>query len=214
MRILRREFRAVDKPTGHLSKPPAWVSLNFLTNAQRNKVRIKGYREAPFAWLECDISIRAKAKSRRNLFSHKLSRQETTWDDFLIEKAYFGIFMELNKHAALRGITWNHLLNDESTFWWFAFQSGLKSIEPIESLRALIGCWPLRPFLVSPKRSFSPVRRSMISYFFFFLFLQIWWTALSVALGLNVRGDVIKGVPCVKKYHQLFCPTAGNSYPM
>lgn len=42
----------------------------------------------------------------------------------------------------------------------------------------------------------------------------IWWTALSVALGLNVRGDVIKGVPCVKRYHQLFCPTAGNSYPI
>lgn len=29
-----------------------------------------------------------------------------------------------------------------------------------------------------------------------------------------MRGDVIKGVPCVKRYHQLFCPTAGNSYPM
>ncbi|KAL1389143.1 hypothetical protein pipiens_012595, partial [Culex pipiens pipiens] len=42
----------------------------------------------------------------------------------------------------------------------------------------------------------------------------IWWTALSVALGLNVRGDVIKGVPCVKKNHQLFCPTAGNTYPI
>lgn len=50
--------------------------------------------------------------------------------------------------------------------------------------------------------------------FIFLFFLQIWWTALSVALGLNVRGDVIKGVPCVKKNHQLFCPTAGNSYPM
>ena len=48
----------------------------------------------------------------------------------------------------------------------------------------------------------------------FAFILQIWWTALSVALGLNVRGDVIKGVPCVKRYHQLFCPTAGNSYPM
>uniref|UniRef100_A0A1A9V1V7 Spaetzle domain-containing protein n=1 Tax=Glossina austeni TaxID=7395 RepID=A0A1A9V1V7_GLOAU len=42
----------------------------------------------------------------------------------------------------------------------------------------------------------------------------IWWTALSVALGLDVRGDVIKGVPCIKRYHQLFCPTAGNSYPI
>ncbi|CRK93249.1 CLUMA_CG006792, isoform A [Clunio marinus] len=47
-----------------------------------------------------------------------------------------------------------------------------------------------------------------------FMQIPIWWTALSVALGLNVRGDVIKGVPCVKRYHQLFCPTAGNSYPI
>ncbi|XP_055638968.1 protein spaetzle 3 [Toxorhynchites rutilus septentrionalis] len=47
-----------------------------------------------------------------------------------------------------------------------------------------------------------------------FVQIPIWWTALSVALGLNVRGDVIKGVPCVKKYHQLFCPTAGNTYPI
>lgn len=42
----------------------------------------------------------------------------------------------------------------------------------------------------------------------------IWWTALSVALGLDIRGDIIRGVPCVKRYHQLFCPTAGNSYPI
>lgn len=47
-----------------------------------------------------------------------------------------------------------------------------------------------------------------------FVQIPIWWTALSVALGLNVRGDVIKGVPCVKKNHQLFCPTAGNTYPI
>lgn len=47
-----------------------------------------------------------------------------------------------------------------------------------------------------------------------FVQIPIWWTALSVALGLDVRGDVIKGVPCIKKYHQLFCPTAGNSYPI
>lgn len=54
----------------------------------------------------------------------------------------------------------------------------------------------------------------MINSLCLVLYFQIWWTALSVALGLNVRGDVIKGVPCVKRYHQLFCPTAGNSYPM
>ncbi|KAI8125579.1 Protein spaetzle 3 [Lucilia cuprina] len=47
-----------------------------------------------------------------------------------------------------------------------------------------------------------------------FVQIPIWWTALSVALGLDVRGDLIKGVPCIKRYHQLFCPTAGNSYPI
>ncbi|XP_014252668.1 protein spaetzle 3 isoform X2 [Cimex lectularius] len=38
------------------------------------------------------------------------------------------------------------------------------------------------------------------------------WTAL--ALGLVIRGDVIRGSPCIKKHHQLFCPTAGNTYPI
>ncbi|XP_039301543.1 protein spaetzle 3 [Nilaparvata lugens] len=44
--------------------------------------------------------------------------------------------------------------------------------------------------------------------------IPIWWTALSLALGLEIRGDVIRGVPCIKRFHQLFCPTAGNSYPI
>lgn len=44
--------------------------------------------------------------------------------------------------------------------------------------------------------------------------LQIFWTALSIALGWELRGEIIRGVPCIKRYHQLFCPTAGNSYPM
>ncbi|XP_031627250.1 protein spaetzle 3 [Contarinia nasturtii] len=47
-----------------------------------------------------------------------------------------------------------------------------------------------------------------------FIRIPIWWTALSVALGLEIRGDVIKGTPCVKRHNQLFCPTAGNSYPI
>ncbi|XP_058058177.1 protein spaetzle 3 [Anopheles bellator] len=46
-----------------------------------------------------------------------------------------------------------------------------------------------------------------------FVQIPIWWTALSVALGLSIHGDVIRGVPCIKKYHQLFCPAAGNTYP-
>ncbi|XP_046989417.1 protein spaetzle 3-like [Schistocerca americana] len=44
--------------------------------------------------------------------------------------------------------------------------------------------------------------------------LLILWTALSVALGLEIRGEIIRGVPCIKRFHQLFCPTAGNSYPI
>uniref|UniRef100_A0A1B6FJH4 Spaetzle domain-containing protein n=1 Tax=Cuerna arida TaxID=1464854 RepID=A0A1B6FJH4_9HEMI len=44
--------------------------------------------------------------------------------------------------------------------------------------------------------------------------IPILWTALSLALGLEIRGDVIRGVPCIKRFHQLFCPTAGNSYPI
>lgn len=53
-----------------------------------------------------------------------------------------------------------------------------------------------------------------LDLFDFVLFPQIWWTALSVALGLEVRGEVIKGTPCVKRFNQLYCPSAGNSYPM
>lgn len=49
---------------------------------------------------------------------------------------------------------------------------------------------------------------------FSFIHLQIWWTALSVALGLEIRGEVIRGTPCVKRHNQLFCPTAGNTYPV
>lgn len=52
-----------------------------------------------------------------------------------------------------------------------------------------------------------------VKYIEMHLSFQIWWTALSVALGLNVRGDVIRGAPCIKRNHQLFCPQAGSQYP-
>ncbi|KAG5898709.1 hypothetical protein JTB14_030657 [Gonioctena quinquepunctata] len=42
----------------------------------------------------------------------------------------------------------------------------------------------------------------------------ILWTALSVALGVELRGEYIRGVPCIKKNQQLYCPKAGNSYPL
>ncbi|CAB3361946.1 Hypothetical predicted protein [Cloeon dipterum] len=47
-----------------------------------------------------------------------------------------------------------------------------------------------------------------------FVQIPIMWTALSLALGLEIRGEIIRGVPCIKRYHQLFCPSAGNSYPI
>ncbi|KAK6630412.1 hypothetical protein RUM43_014757 [Polyplax serrata] len=43
---------------------------------------------------------------------------------------------------------------------------------------------------------------------------QILWTALSLALGLEIHGEIVRGVPCIKRFHQLFCPTAGNAYPI
>ncbi|KAF7990311.1 hypothetical protein HCN44_000116 [Aphidius gifuensis] len=46
-----------------------------------------------------------------------------------------------------------------------------------------------------------------------FVQIPILWTALSVALGAELRGDLVRGTPCIKKNHQLFCPTAGNKYP-
>ncbi|XP_066994516.1 protein spaetzle 3 isoform X2 [Anabrus simplex] len=47
-----------------------------------------------------------------------------------------------------------------------------------------------------------------------FVQIPILWTALSLALGLEIRGEIIRGVPCIKRFHQLFCPTAGSSYPI
>lgn len=43
--------------------------------------------------------------------------------------------------------------------------------------------------------------------------LLILWTAMSMAMGLELRGDIIRGLPCIKRLNQLFCPTAGNRYP-
>ncbi|XP_063365636.1 protein spaetzle 3 [Cydia amplana] len=44
--------------------------------------------------------------------------------------------------------------------------------------------------------------------------IPILWTALSVALGYELQGQIIRGVPCVKRNYQLYCPTAGNTYPL
>ncbi|XP_014357131.1 protein spaetzle 3 [Papilio machaon] len=44
--------------------------------------------------------------------------------------------------------------------------------------------------------------------------IPILWTALSLALGYELQGQIIRGVPCVKRNFQLYCPTAGNTYPI
>ncbi|KAK9752176.1 Spaetzle [Popillia japonica] len=47
-----------------------------------------------------------------------------------------------------------------------------------------------------------------------FVQIPILWTALSLALGIEVRGNLIRGVPCFKRDYQLYCPNAGNTYPL
>jgi len=43
--------------------------------------------------------------------------------------------------------------------------------------------------------------------------IVILWTAMSLALGVEIQGEIIRGLPCIKRLNQLFCPTAGNRYP-
>ncbi|XP_076360674.1 protein spaetzle 3-like isoform X2 [Tachypleus tridentatus] len=37
--------------------------------------------------------------------------------------------------------------------------------------------------------------------------------ALSLALSWEIRNDVLRGYPCIRRLNQLYCPTPGNSYP-
>nr|XP_045614857.1 protein spaetzle 3-like [Procambarus clarkii] len=46
-----------------------------------------------------------------------------------------------------------------------------------------------------------------------FVQLPVLWTALSLALGVEVQGEIIRGLPCIKRLNQLFCRTPGNVYP-
>ncbi|XP_042873195.1 protein spaetzle 3-like isoform X3 [Penaeus japonicus] len=46
-----------------------------------------------------------------------------------------------------------------------------------------------------------------------FVQLPVLWTALSLALGVEVQGEIIRGLPCIQRHNQLFCRTAGTSYP-
>jgi len=39
------------------------------------------------------------------------------------------------------------------------------------------------------------------------------WTFLSITMGLEIHGEIIRGYPCIKRYNQLYCPTPGNNYP-
>ncbi|CAL4085439.1 unnamed protein product [Meganyctiphanes norvegica] len=62
---------------------------------------------------------------------------------------------------------------------------------------------PVRPKLSLP----NPLANST------FMQLPVLWTALSLALGVEVNGEIIRGVPCIKRLNQLFCNTPGNNYP-
>ncbi|XP_045125970.1 protein spaetzle 3-like [Portunus trituberculatus] len=46
-----------------------------------------------------------------------------------------------------------------------------------------------------------------------FVQLPVLWTALSLALGVEVQGEVIRGLPCIKRLNQLFCRTPGTPTP-
>merc|ERR1712071_110019 len=41
----------------------------------------------------------------------------------------------------------------------------------------------------------------------------ILWTGLSVALGYQVHGEIIRGLPCVTMLNQLLCTRPGTTYP-
>ncbi|XP_018016754.1 protein spaetzle 3 isoform X2 [Hyalella azteca] len=43
--------------------------------------------------------------------------------------------------------------------------------------------------------------------------ITVLWTALSLALGVEVQGEIVRGLPCIKRLNQLFCRNAGTSYP-
>lgn len=45
------------------------------------------------------------------------------------------------------------------------------------------------------------------------LVCQIVLTTLSIVFGLEIRGEIIRGYPCIKRLNQLYCPTPGNTYP-
>ncbi|CAM1313153.1 Uncharacterised protein g6175 [Pycnogonum litorale] len=36
---------------------------------------------------------------------------------------------------------------------------------------------------------------------------------LSVVLGIKIRGEIVRGYPCIKRLSQLYCPTPGKKYP-
>ncbi|XP_076369172.1 protein spaetzle 3-like [Tachypleus tridentatus] len=43
--------------------------------------------------------------------------------------------------------------------------------------------------------------------------LKIFVATLSLTLGLEIRGEIIRGYPCIRRLNQLYCPTPGNKYP-
>ncbi|XP_076317912.1 protein spaetzle 3-like isoform X1 [Tachypleus tridentatus] len=42
---------------------------------------------------------------------------------------------------------------------------------------------------------------------------QLLLAIFSLTLGLEIRGEIIRGYPCIRRLNHLYCPTPGNNYP-
>ncbi|XP_076317913.1 protein spaetzle 3-like isoform X2 [Tachypleus tridentatus] len=43
--------------------------------------------------------------------------------------------------------------------------------------------------------------------------LKLLLAIFSLTLGLEIRGEIIRGYPCIRRLNHLYCPTPGNNYP-
>uniref|UniRef100_T1J828 Spaetzle domain-containing protein n=1 Tax=Strigamia maritima TaxID=126957 RepID=T1J828_STRMM len=44
-------------------------------------------------------------------------------------------------------------------------------------------------------------------------FIEVLFALASFGFSLDIRGEIIRGYPCITRYNQLYCPTPGNNYP-
>ncbi|KAG0417170.1 hypothetical protein HPB47_005826, partial [Ixodes persulcatus] len=43
--------------------------------------------------------------------------------------------------------------------------------------------------------------------------LELTLALLLVVCSLDLKAEILKGYPCIRRLNQLYCPTPGNSYP-